>query len=97
MAGRNHPKIGDQIKVEPIRELKNIKLIKKLLADRPRDLAIFTLGLNTNLRASDILRVTVGHVRHLGPEEYFTIREKKTGKEKSGVSTSLAHILYVVV
>ncbi len=34
MAGRNHPKIGDQIKVEPIRELKNIKLIKKLLADR---------------------------------------------------------------
>jgi len=83
MAGRNHPKKGSQIRVDPIRDLKDIKLIKRLLSDRPRDLAIFTLGINTNLRASDILRVRVGQVRGLLPEEHFTIREKKTKKEKS--------------
>lgn len=82
MAGLNHPKKGDQIKVDPIRDLKDIKLIKKILSDRPRDFAIFTLGINTNLRASDILKIRVGQVRHLKPEEHFEIREKKTGKEK---------------
>lgn len=83
MAGRNHPKKGSQIRVDPVRDLKDIKLIKRLLSDRPRDLAIFTLGINTNLRASDILRVRVGQVRGLLPEEHFTIREMKTKKEKS--------------
>lgn len=79
----NSPDKGDNIKVDPIRSEKDIKNIKKLLADKPRDLAIFTLGINTNLRASDILRITVGQVRHLKPGQHFTIKEKKTGKERS--------------
>lgn len=83
MKKSNHPKKGSTIKVEPIREQKDIKLIKKLLADKPRDLAIFTLGINTNLRASDLLRITVGQVRYLKPGEHFTVREKKTGKLKN--------------
>lgn len=87
----NHPKKGSTIKVEPIREQKDIKLIKKLLADKPRDLAIFTLGTNTNLRASDLLRITVGQVRHLKPGEHFTIREKKTGKLKSITINKTVH------
>lgn len=82
MRPSNHPEKGSTIKVEPIREQKDIKLIKKLVADKPRDLAIFILGINTNLRASDLLRVTVGQVKHLEPGEHFTIREKKTGKLK---------------
>jgi integrase len=80
---RNRPQKGDTIKVEPIRSQKDIATIKKLLADKPRDLAIFTLGINTNLRASDILKVTIGQVRHLQPGEHFTIREKKTGKDRT--------------
>jgi integrase len=76
----NRPQKGSTIKVEPIREPKDIRLIKKLLADRPRDLAIFTLGINTNLRASDLLPITVDQVRHLKAGDHFTIREMKTGK-----------------
>jgi integrase len=83
MQATNHPTKGDSIKVDPIRDPKDIKLIKKMLADKPRDLAIFTLGINTNLRASDILKLKVGDVRGLQVGEHFTIKEKKTGKERS--------------
>jgi integrase len=76
----NRPQKGSTIKVEPIREPKDIRLIKKLLAGRARDLAIFTLGVNTNLRAGDLLRITVGQVRNLQPGEHFSLKEKKTGK-----------------
>lgn len=78
----NHPQKGDTTRVDPIRSEKDIRTIKKLLADRPRDLAIFTLGINTNLRASDLTRITVGQVRYLQPGAHFTIREQKTGKER---------------
>ena len=83
MGNNNQPKKGDITKVEPIRELKDIKNIKKHLSDSPRDLAIFTLGINTNLRAGDILSLTVGMVCNLKAEDHFSIREEKTGKEKN--------------
>ena len=78
----NHPKKGSTIKVEPIRELRDIQSIKKLLADNPRDLCLFTLGINTNLRASDLLRITAAQVRNLQAGDEFTLKEKKTGKER---------------
>jgi hypothetical protein len=61
MAALNHPKKGDKIKVEPIKSEKDIRNIKKHLVDKPRDLAIFILGINTNLRASDLLKITIEH------------------------------------
>ena len=78
----NHPKKGDSIKVEPIKDLKDVRLIKKLLQDRPRDLALFVLGCNTNLRASDLLRLTVDLVRDASPGDTIEIKEKKTGKAR---------------
>jgi integrase len=76
----NHPKKGSTIKVEPIRRLKDIETIKKLLSDRPRDLALLTIGINTNLRASDLLNLKVAQVRNLKPNDEIEIKEKKTGK-----------------
>jgi len=76
----NHPKKGSQIKVDPSKKKKDISAIKKMLANRPRDLALFTIGINTNLRASDLLRLKVGHVRDLKPGDAVEIKEKKTGK-----------------
>ena len=61
----NHPKLGASIKVEPIRELKAIKRIKYILADNPRDLCLFTMGINTAYRANELLSLTVGQVDHL--------------------------------
>ena len=60
---QNRPKKGSQIKVDPIKKRKDIESIKKLLADNPRNSALFTIGINTNLRASDLLRIKVGQVR----------------------------------
>ncbi len=76
----NHPKKGERIKVEPIRSLNDIKNIKRLLKDKPRNLTLFTLGINTNLRASDLLGLKVGQVFGLKPMEEIEVKEKKTGK-----------------
>jgi len=74
---RNHPIKGSSISVEPIRDLKDIKAIKKMLFGNPRDLCIFVLGINTNLRASDILNIKV---KQVSGEKELLLREKKTGK-----------------
>jgi integrase len=66
--------------VEPIKETKDIKAIKKMLSGSPRDLALFTVGINTNLRASDLLAIKADMVRGLKPMEEIELREKKTGK-----------------
>ncbi|MBP7766713.1 MAG: tyrosine-type recombinase/integrase [Syntrophaceae bacterium] len=76
----NHPKEGDQTKVEPIRDLKDIKAIRKMLNGNKMYQALFTIGVNTNLRASDLLNITAGHVRRIKPMEEIEIREQKTGK-----------------
>jgi len=78
----NHPIKGSQVKVDPIKNLKDIKAIKKLLKDSPRDHALFTMGINTNFRASDLVALTVGQVRPLPVNADLVLTEKKTGKER---------------
>jgi len=77
----NHPNKGDKLKVEPIRDLKDIESIKKLLSGNTRNLLLFTLGINQGLRCGDILQIKVGDVRNLKVNDTLTIREQKTGKE----------------
>lgn len=83
MPNPNHPRKGDIIAVDPIRDIRHIRAIKKLLSDKPRDLALFVMGINTNLRASDLTRITVGQVRDLKTGESFDLRERKTGKVRA--------------
>jgi integrase len=64
--------------VQPIRDKKDIERMKKALGN-PRDRLLFIFGINSSLRISDILALTVGDVR--GKTE-LTLREKKTGKTK---------------
>lgn len=78
----NHPEKGRIIKVEPIRRKKDIDTIKKLLSDNPRNYCLFVLGINTNLRASDLTRITAGKVRGLKPLDTIELKEKKTGKTR---------------
>lgn len=71
---------GNMNVVEPIRSLRTIKTIKKiLLKTNKRDLLIFTLGINSGLRISDILALNVEDVRN---KTHINIIEKKTGKTK---------------
>jgi len=76
----NRPRKGARIKVEPIRYLADIKRIKNLLVQRPRDLALFSLGINTPLRVSDLLELTFGQVAGLAPGDPLVIHEKRTGR-----------------
>jgi len=78
----NHPKKGSVIKVEPLKNLKDIETIKRLLYNNPRNHALFVLGINTNLRASDLCNLTAWMVRNLNPMDEIEIKEKKTGKTR---------------
>ena len=69
------------MKVEPIIDLKNIKSIKKLLADQPRNRLLFTMGVNSGLRVQDILALKVSDVKYCKIGDRVCLREKKTGKE----------------
>lgn len=77
---RNHPKAGSIIKVDPIRSLEAISSIKDILSNNKRDMAIFTLGINSALRASDIVSLKIGVFQNLKVGDTITIREKKTKK-----------------
>jgi len=77
---KNHPKKGSRITVSPIRKIKDIKKIKRKLRRKPRDLLLFTLGVNNGLRISDLLNLRVGDVRGLAVGETLKILERKTGK-----------------
>jgi integrase len=78
----NHPKKGSSINIEPIRKKKTIADLKTLLADKPLDLALFTVGINTNLRASDLLSLKVDDVKDLKPGDSLELKERKTRKKK---------------
>jgi len=72
-------------KVQPIRDIKKIKAIKGNLKKRnPRDFLLFTLGINTGLRISDILKLKVEDVKEKTGEikEYLDLNEKKTKKQR---------------
>jgi len=71
------------ITVEPIKSTRDIATIKRLLADRPRDLALFVIGINTALRGSDLVSLTAGEVRAiLADPDGAAKREQKTGKKR---------------
>lgn len=77
---RNHPDKGAAIKVEPIRDLAVIAQILHLLQDKPRDLCLFTLGINTAYRANELLSLQVGDVMHLRVGDTLTRKQSKTGE-----------------
>jgi len=66
--------------VQPIRDPEMIEQMKRELAKNgSRDLFLFTFGINTGLRISDILELTVGDVRG---KTHVNIQERKTEKKK---------------
>ena len=74
--------------VQPIREKKQIDTIKRVLRANPmtglRDHCLFTLGINSGLRVSDLLALRIADVvdERGRPKERIEVREGKTGKTK---------------
>ena len=65
--------------VEPIKNIDDIKKIKECLSKNKRNLLLFSLGINSGLRISDILSLNVCDVKN---KEFIEINEKKTNKYK---------------
>ena len=80
MTPANRPGKGARIKVEPIRSLVAIGHIKQRLATRPRDLLLFTLGINTPLRVSDLLALKFLYFNDIKPGDAISVQEKRTGR-----------------
>ena len=76
----NRPKNGSRIAVDPIRRMKDIQAISKLLSDSPRNHLLFVMGTNNGLRTGDLLKLKVGDVRYMKIGDTLAIREGKTGK-----------------
>jgi len=74
----NHPAKGSAIRVEPIRDRQAIQQIKIHLQDKPRDLCLFTLGINTAYRANELLSLTIGQVAHAKVGSRLTLKQSKT-------------------
>ena len=70
--------------VQPIRDLKKIDTIKKLLKQQNlRDYCLFVLGINSGLRISDLLKLRISDVSEKGKiKDRIRLREKKTNKFK---------------
>ena len=79
----NHPKRGSSIKVNPITELSAIKRIKRQLANKPRDLCLFTLGINTAYRANELVSIKVGQVDYLKTQDRLDLKQSKNKKYRS--------------
>lgn len=79
---QNHPKEGSTIRVDPIIDLGKIQEIKDrlLTQGKYRDHALFVVGINTSLRASDLVKLRVGEVENIEPMGEIVVREQKTGK-----------------
>lgn len=80
MRKQNHPLKGSKITVDPIRSLEHIDAIKQLLASKPRDLLLFTLGINNGIRTGDLLKLKVGDLIGKRIGDTINIKESKTGK-----------------
>ena len=61
----NGPKKGSRTVVEPIRRLKDIQAISKLLVNNPRDHLLWVMGTNNGLRTGDILKLCVDKVNNV--------------------------------
>lgn len=88
--------------VQPIRDKKQIESMKKVLkSNNIRDFALFTLGINSGLRISDLLKLKISDIldEKNRVKDRISIREQKTGKAKAfpvGETTKKALREYLV-
>ncbi|WP_220347567.1 tyrosine-type recombinase/integrase [Thalassotalea euphylliae] len=87
----NHPKKGTSTKVQPIRSLHAIAQIKRRLANQPRNLCLFTLGINTAYRANELLSLTIGQVEHLQVGDVLDIKQSKNSRYRA---TAINQMVY---
>ena len=76
---------------EPLRKLEQVRAIRNILAEKPRDLLLFTLGTSNALRVWDLLKLTVGEVRKVKAGDSISIAESKSGRKTVLVMNRRSH------
>ncbi len=76
--------MGSRIAVDPIRRLKDIHAISKLLSYNPRNHQLFVMGTNNGIRTGDLLKLKVGDsdiegLRDFGNQGREDRKEKHSG------------------
>ena len=87
----NRPKKGSRITVDPIRRIKDIQAISKLLSDSPRNHLLFVMAVNNGLRTGDLLNLYAGQLYNAKVGDTITIVEGKTNKTNILVVNKTIH------
>lgn len=87
----NRPKVGSKIAVDPIRRMRDIQAISKLLSDNPRNNLLFVMGTNNGLRTGNLLKLKVEDVKGMKVGDTLIIKEGKTGKRNILVMNKSVH------
>jgi len=87
----NRPQKGSKIAVDPIRRMKDIQAISKMLSDNPRNNLLFVMGTNNGLRTGDLLKLKVSDVKGMRIGDTLIIKEGKTGKRNMLVMNKSIH------
>jgi integrase len=87
----NSPKVGSKIAVDPIRRMKDIQAISKMLSNNSRNNLLFVMGTNNGLRTGDLLKLKVSDVKGMRVGDTLIIREGKTGKRNILVMNKSIH------
>jgi integrase len=87
----NGIKKGSKMTVDPIRRMKDIQAISKLLSDNPRNHLLFVMGTNNGLRTGDLLKLKVEDVKGMKVGDTLVIKEGKTGKRNILVMNKSIH------
>ena len=75
---KNHPGKSAIITQQPITDKVALERMKGMFWDHPRNYALLVVGINTALRASDLLTLKVADVL----ADVICLREQKTGKKR---------------
>jgi len=87
----NRPQKGSKIAVDPIRRMKDIQAISKLLSANPRNNLLFVMGTNNGLRTGDLLKLKVSDVKSMKVGDTLIIKEGKTGKRNILIMNKSIH------
>lgn len=87
----NRPQRGSTIAVDPIRKIKDIQAISKMLSDNPRNNLLFVMGINNGLRTGDLLKLKVNDIKDMKIGDTLIINEGKTGKRNILIMNKSIH------
>ena len=86
----NRPRKGASLKVEPIRDVAAIATIKQHLAHQPRNLCLFTLGINTAFRAGELVSLRICDVADLREGDGLEIKQSKNQRYRRASLNGIA-------